>query len=62
MLLAEWAVWYDSCGKLLTKKSHEVDIDDYPLETNMEDDDEEQESCKQKKAKDPKPELYKALV
>ena len=39
MTLADWAAWYDSCGKPYVKKSHTLDIDNLPLETNINDDD-----------------------
>ena len=54
--LADWAAWYDSCGKPYIKKTHELDIDNLPIETNLtyaNDDDEEdkEEPCDQQKQK-----------
>jgi hypothetical protein len=39
--LADWAAWYDSCGKPYVKPSREQDIDNYPLETNLDNDDDD---------------------
>ena len=33
--LADWAAWYDSHGKSYMKPRRELDIDNYPLETNI---------------------------
>ena len=50
--LADWAAWYDNTGKPYVKPSHKLDIDNYPLETNLcdinEDDNEEDESEQKK--------------
>ena len=53
MSLADWAAWYDSTGKPYIKPSCELDIDNYPLETNLSDNDDnnEEEESKQKKNK-----------
>ena len=51
MSLADWAAWYDSCGKPYIKKSNNLDIDNLPLETNFNDnneDDEEDENENEK--------------
>jgi hypothetical protein len=40
--LADWAAWYDSCGKQNNKKAHKkADIDNLPLETEDENNDDE---------------------
>ena len=36
--LADWAAWYDQCGKPYVKPNRQVDIDDLPLETDFNDD------------------------
>ena len=36
--LADWAAWYDQCGKPYVKPNRELDIDDLPLETECNDD------------------------
>ena len=57
VFLADWAAWYDSCGKSYIKKSHELDIDDLPLEININDNDddneeeEQEEPCEKQKNK-----------
>ena len=33
--LADWAAWYDLSGKPYTKPCSKLDIDNYPLETNI---------------------------
>lgn len=33
--LADCTAWYDSCGKPYIKPSRDLDIDNYPLETNL---------------------------
>jgi hypothetical protein len=39
--LADWAAWYDSCGKQNNKKAHKkTDVDNLPLETEDGNDDE----------------------
>ena len=45
--LADWAAYYDSCQKPFTKKSRATDIDDLPLETldNDENNDDELVEC-----------------
>ena len=48
--LADWAAWYDSTGKPYIKPSRELDIDTSPLEINLSDNNEEEES-KQKNKK-----------
>ncbi|CAB3987663.1 Hypothetical predicted protein [Paramuricea clavata] len=62
--LADWAAWYDSTGKPYIKPSRELDIDNYPLETNLSDNDEnnEEEESEQKNKKDLKPELFDLSV
>ena len=47
--LADWAAWYDSCGKSYVKKSHELDIDNLPLETNINDNDDDDEEDEEEK-------------
>ena len=52
--LADWAAWYDSTGKPYVKKSFEVDIDNLPVETSIDeqnDDDDYDEPCKPQKNK-----------
>ena len=39
--LADWAAWYDSRNKSYIKPCHELDIDNYPLETNVDDNDDD---------------------
>ena len=39
--LADWAAWYDSHNKSYIKPCHELDIDNYPLETNVDDNDDD---------------------
>ena len=39
--LSDWTAWYDSCGKPYIKPSHELDIDNYPLEANLDDNDDD---------------------
>ena len=37
--LADWAAWYDQCGKqLYRKQNRELDIDGFPLKTEFDDD------------------------
>ena len=36
--LADWAAWYDQCGKPYRKQNRELDIDGLPLETEFDDD------------------------
>jgi DNA replication protein DnaC len=36
--LADWAAWYDQCGKPYVKQSQQLDIDDLPLETEFNND------------------------
>ena len=64
MSLADWAAWYDACGKPYIQPSHELDIDNYPLETNADDNDDEYEENKtmQKVGKGRKPELSEVFV
>ena len=42
--LADWAAWYDSCGKPYVKKSFQKDADNLPLET-ANDDENDNELC-----------------
>ena len=46
-MLADWAAYYDSCQKPFTKKSRGTDIDNLPLETlhNDENNDDELVEC-----------------
>ena len=39
--LADWAAWYDSHSKSYIKPCHELDIDNYPLETTVDDNDDD---------------------
>ena len=39
--LADWAAWYDSHNKSYIKPCHELDIDHYLLETNVDDNDDD---------------------
>ena len=63
--LADWAAWYDSTDKPYIKQSDELDIDNYPLETNLmddnDDDNEEKESCKQKNKKRSKARIIRSV-
>ena len=56
--LADWAAWYDSTGKPYIKPSRGLYIDNYPLATNLSDNDDnnEEEESEQKKKNDLKPE------
>ena len=60
MSLAYWAAWYDSHNKSYIKPHHELDIDNYPLETNVDDDDDDNDDVENefepKNKKDLKPE------
>lgn len=47
--LADWAAWYDSHGKSYIKPRHELDIDNYPLETNTDDNDDNVENIIEQK-------------
>ena len=49
MSLADWAAWYDSNNKTYAKPCHELDIDNYPLETNVDDNVENEIQPKNKK-------------
>jgi hypothetical protein len=50
--LADWAAWYDSTGKPYIKPSRGLYIDNYPLATNLSDnDDNEEEESEQKNKK-----------
>ena len=51
MSLADWAAWYDSTGKPYIKPSRELDIDNYPLETNLSDNDDNHEEEREQKNK-----------
>ena len=42
--LADWAAWYDSHNKSYIKPYHELDIDNYPLETNVDDNDDDNDN------------------
>lgn len=39
LTLADWAAWYDSCAKLYLKQSIELDTDNLPVETSINNDD-----------------------
>ena len=39
--LADWAAWYDSHNKYYIKPCHELHIDNYLLETNVDDNDDD---------------------
>ena len=39
--LADWAAWYESHNKSYIKPCHELDIDNYPLETNVDNNDDD---------------------
>ena len=41
--LADWAAWYDNCGKPFQKKTAKLDIDKLPLETSAEDENNDDE-------------------
>ena len=58
--LADWAAWYDSTGKPYIKPSRELYIDNYPLETNLSDNDDndEEEEMNKRIKKDQKPEIF----
>ena len=49
--LADWAAWYDACGKPYIKPSCQLDIDNYPLETNLDNNDDYEEKGSEKKNK-----------
>ena len=51
--LADWVAWYDSHCKSYVKPCHQLDIDNFPLETNVgdNDDDMEENEIKQKNKK-----------
>ena len=53
--LADWVAWYDLQYKPYTKKSDELDLDNLPLETNIDanndDDDDDEEDVFEKKKK-----------
>ena len=51
--LADWAAWYDSCDKLCIKNSPKLDIDDLPLETNFNDNEDDNEEEEDKEEKEP---------
>ncbi|CAB4032107.1 ATP-dependent DNA helicase PIF1, partial [Paramuricea clavata] len=60
--LADWAAWYDCCGKPHIKPSCELDIDNYPLETNiMEDNDDVKGDCEQKNKKRSKARIIRSV-
>ena len=52
--LADWAAWYDSCGKPYVKPSREKDIDNYPLETSLDNNDDDDTEVKESEQKDKK--------
>ncbi|CAB4020381.1 Hypothetical predicted protein, partial [Paramuricea clavata] len=59
-----WAAWYDSTGKPYIKPSGELDIDNYPLETNLSDNDDhnnEEEENKQKNKKRSKARIIRSV-
>ena len=39
--LADWAAWYDLHSKSYIKPCHKLDIGNYPLETNVDDNDDD---------------------
>ena len=43
--LADWAAWYDSCGKPYAKQSNELDTDNLPVETYLTNNDDDNESA-----------------
>ena len=43
--LADWAAWYDSCGKPYAKQSNELDTDNLPVETSLTNNDDDKESA-----------------
>ena len=45
--MADWAAWYDSCGKPYQKKSTELDLDNLPKETLIDDENNDDELCDQ---------------
>ena len=64
--LADWAAWYDSCGmtKKYVKKSHKLDIDNLPFETNINginDDEEEEEKEPSKNKKRSRPRIIRSV-
>ena len=46
--LADWAPWYDQCGKPYVKPNRQVDIDDLPLETDFNDDNDDDNDWEEK--------------
>ena len=42
--LADWAAWYDSCGKPYAKQSNELDTDNLPKKTSLTNNDDDNES------------------
>ena len=42
--LADWAAWYDSCGKPYAKQSNELDTDNLPVKTSLTNNDDDNES------------------
>ena len=42
LTLADWAAWYDSCGKPYVKKSFQKDADNLPLETANDDENDDE--------------------
>ena len=42
--LADWAAWYDSCGKPYAKQSNELDTDNLPVKTSLTNNDDDDES------------------
>ena len=62
--LADWAAWYDSTGKPYVKPSRELDIDNYPLETNLgdiNDDDNEENESEQKSKRRSKARIIRSV-
>ena len=45
LTLADWAAWYDSCGKPYAKQSNELDTDNLPVETSITDNDDDNENA-----------------
>ena len=61
--LADWAAWYDSHGTFYIKPCNELDIDNYPLETNTDDngDDNVEKEIEQKNKKKSKARIIRSV-
>ena len=61
--LADWAAWYDSHGTSYIKPCNELDIDNYPLETNTDDngDDNVEKEIEQKNKKRSKARIIRSV-